>query len=305
MILFVNGAELDSQSQEYVLRLPKGIRQDHPIHVLHLQTRYQNGACPSPRLIILAEEDSQATIIESFYGFDDTLYYQQSMTHIQLSEHAKVHYYKCQNEGDRAIHTAHISAVQRHQSYLATAHVVMGAMVSQDYLSYRLLGEGATCESLGFYHSHCQQQLSIQSNIYHSASYTNSRQLFKGVAADQSMTNFSGKINVPANVKEICAYQTNNNLLLSSQAVAKTHPELEIYSDDVRCSHGATVGQLDDDTLFYLQSRGICRDDAQNLLKDGFANEVFDAFPDQDVLQLIKSRQFCAKGYGMAGEGHE
>ena len=302
MILFVNGVEQSSSSPEYVLRLPKGTHQDHPIHVLHLQTCYENGLCQSPRLIILAEEDSQATIIESFYGVDDTCYYNQAVTAIQLLDNARVHYYKCQNEGDRAIHTAHINAVQARHSYLATAHIVLGARYSQDTLSYRMMGEGATCESLGFYHSHQQQQLSIHSNIHHMASHTNSRQLFKGVADEKSMTHFLGKVTVPRHVKEICAYQTNNNLLLSSQAVVKTHPELEIYADDVRCSHGATVGQLDDETLFYLQSRGICRDAAENLLKDGFANEVFDALPDQDVLELIKSPQFRAKGYGIAGE---
>jgi len=260
----------------FTLQIPKGFHCPQDIYIDHINNTFGS---KQMKKFFIAEENSESTIIESYRGDDQREYDNQIEINIELKTNARLHYYKWQQEGKKARHSAQLLAKQASNSYLGTYHVVKGAKFSNDNFSYSLTGEGATCESIGFYQCIDQQKFRIISHIDHLSSYTNSRQLYKGIAKDKSHAVFNGMIMVSPNVREVCAHQRNDNLLLSEQAQVDTKPELEIYSEDVRCSHGATVGQLDAEALFYLCSRGVEKDQARELLIDGFANEVFKAFP--------------------------
>lgn len=296
--IFVNGRYQDSISSPgsladyftagedgFTLHLPKNFQSDEPIYFVHINKN--EGSMRISRQVIL-EENAQATILESYQGRQNIAYQNEIESKIDLHANARLHFYKLQQEGDQASHKATFSSRQAANSYLGTYHVARGGENSVDHFHYALIGEGATCESVGFYTTKLKQQHDIKSHIQHERSNTNSRQLYKGMADDQSHVKFNGMVMVDPNVKEICAHQRNNNLLLSSQAEVDTKPELEIYSEDVRCSHGATVGQLDEESLFFLRSRGIDEVAARVLLTAGFANEIYDAFPNTEIEAIMR-----------------
>lgn len=270
----------------FTINLPKNFRSSEPIYLVHIN---KDKASTPLRHLIIADENSEAIVVETYQGRCNLVYVNEIEMNICLKSSAHLHYYKWQQEGNQATHHARFLSEQASDSYLGTYHVARGANDSSDHFYYSLVGEGSTCESIGFYDANQKQTMKIDSRIQHLSSYTNSRQLYKGVANDQAHTAFTGIVMVNPDIKEICAHQKNNNLLLSSQAEMDTRPELEIYSDDVLCSHGATVGQLDEEALFYFRSRGVDEETARALLTEGFSNEVFDAFPDLNVVEMMRS----------------
>lgn len=269
----------------FILHFPENVSLKQPVYLVHINK--DKDAAPLRYQIIL-EEGAEVVIVASYQGRRHLAYRNEIEVNIQLKKQARLHYYKWQQEGCEAEHHARFISEQARDSYLGTYHYAKGAKNASDYFSYFLVGESASCESIGFYDANHKQTMKIDSHIQHLSSYTNSRQLYKGMADDQAQTNFTGRVMVDPEIKEICAHQKNNNLLLSSQAVMNTRPELEIYSDDVRCSHGATVGQLDEEAIFYLRSRGVPEKAARHLLLEGFSSEIFNAFPDTDVLEAMK-----------------
>ena len=271
--------------ETFTLHFPKDFCAKQPIHLMHInKAPGAQSFCHN----IIADENSDAVIIESYRSEDSFEYSNDVETRINLKNSARIHYYKWQSESEKAMHTGRFSAEQSQDSYLGTYHVVMGARVSSDQFSYSLSGEGATCESIGFYRADQKQQIQVNSRIHHLSSHTNSRQFYKGMADDQAHAAFFGKVLVDPGIKDVCAHQKNDNLLLSSHAEVDTRPELEIYSDDVRCSHGATVGQIDKDALFYLRSRGLSEHEAKRLMIYGFINEVLELLPNATIASKIK-----------------
>jgi len=289
LFVFINGEYQADQSNPEVLRdcfraepntfdlnIPKGFNNQPIIRIQHITDKENTIQF---RQAITVEENSEAAIVITHRGEDKIAYENHIETQLYLKQNAKLKYYKWQCEGNASMHADQLAAKQDSDSYLSTYHVMTGAAESNDYLEYVLSGEAAHCESFGFYRAGQKQQIKIQSRMHHQKSQTHSRQLYKGISDDQAAAAFFGKIIVEKNIKAIIAHQKNNNLLLSSKARADTKPELEIYSDDVQCTHGATVGQLDEKALFYLQSRGIAEQDAKRLLTDAFVNEILDMMP--------------------------
>jgi len=269
----------------FTLHLPKNFKTDHIIELSHINKSSGSNVL---RHSIIADENSEATIMASYQGEAELVYSNDIETNIDLKSSARLHYYKWQRESEKATHTAHFISHQARDSYLATYHLVTGAEVSNDKFDYSLSGEGATCKSIGFYRADQKRSIVTDSRISHLSSSTNSRQLYKGMADDQSHAAFYGRLIVAPDLKAICAQQKNDNLLLSSKAEVNTKPELEIYSDDVRCTHGATVGRLDAKALFYLQSRGIAEAEAKRLLTDAFINEILDALPHASIATDVR-----------------
>jgi len=259
------------------LHLPENFKAEQSIKINHIN---KTAGARVFRHAITADKNSEAVIIETYEGENDIVYSNEIETKIDLKANARLQYYKRQCEGDKAAHTASMIANQARDSYLATYHVLTGAAESKDQFTYSLEGEAATCESLGFYKADRKQKITIASCIHHVSSHTNSKQLYKGMADDQSHAAFHGRIVIDSDIKAVIAHQKNNNLLLSNHAEIDTKPELEIYSNDVQCTHGATVGQLDSEALFYLQSRGITEVEAKRLLIDAFVNEILEALPE-------------------------
>jgi Fe-S cluster assembly protein SufD len=187
-------------------------------------------------------------------------------------------HYKLQAEGDQAYHVATVQAVQDRDSSFNSHNVSLGAALARNDVNSLLDAEGAECCLNGLFAAGGRQHVDNHTLLDHAKPHGTSRELYKGILGGHAAGVFNGKIIVRKDAQKTNAIQSNRNLLVSGDAVINTKPQLEIYADDVRCTHGATVGQLDREALFYMQSRGIPALEAGNLLTQAFAGEVLDRF---------------------------
>jgi Fe-S cluster assembly protein SufD len=251
-----------------------------------------------PRVLVVAEENSSATIIESYAGLDNGVYFTNAVVEAVLKDGARLVHYRVQNESSKAFHVTTTGAhLGRHSSF-DTTNIALGARLSRHNLSVVMDHEGAECWVDGLYLVGGEQHTDTHSVIDHKQPHCTSHQLYKGILDGKSRAVFNGKVFVRHGALGTDANQTNKNLLLSSDAQVDTKPQLEILADDVKCAHGAAIGQLDEDELFYLASRGIHLELARNLLTYGFAEEVIakiriesiQAQLDQAVLHRLNAR---------------
>jgi len=252
--------------------IPKGVVIKAPIHLLFLSEG--RGTASFPRVLVVAEANSDATLVESYIGTDVGEYFTNAVVEIVLGEGARLEHYKVQRESIAAFHVAATAAdLGPNSSYDSTA-ITFGAQISRHDINVTMDHEGAECWVDGLYLVTTAQHTDTHSVIDHRKPHCTSRQLYKGILDGKSRAVFNGKIFVRHDAQKTDAMQTNKNLLLSNEARVDTKPQLEILADDVKCAHGAAVGQIDQDELFYLETRGIHYDLARNLLTYGFAEEV-------------------------------
>ncbi|ABS76820.1 Fe-S cluster assembly protein SufD [Coxiella burnetii] len=270
------------------LQVPKDCYLEKPIHLIHLSKPTASLTMSQIRHVILLEENAKAVIFEEYQGTNGVAYFNNVVTQIKVNSAAHLELYKLQQEGDRAFHIANTSIHQNRHSQVTSGHIAMGSELSRDDLNYSLDEAGASCQLLGFYYLNDGCHVDNHTRIDHRVSHCTSQQNYKGILADKSRAVFNGKIIVQPNAKQTSAHQTNKNLILSSDAEVDTKPELEIYNDDVKCTHGATVGQLNEEAIFYLQSRGINRGAAEHLLTCAFANEVVEMLPNKVIADRIQ-----------------
>lgn len=277
--------------------IPRGVEVPVPIHLLFVTVADPAPVAVFPRVLIVSDELSKATVIESHVGVEET-YFSNSVAEIVLADQARLTHYLVQNQGPDAYHLATTNAqVNRGSSYDATT-ITLGAKLSRHDISVALQAEGAECWVDGLYIVGDGQHADTHSAIHHSKPHTTSHQLYKGILDGKSRAVFNGKVFVHVEAQGTDARQTNRNLLLSNEARVDTKPQLEIFADDVKCAHGATVGQLEEEELFYLVSRGLHPELARNLLTYGFAEEVIakigiesiKAQLDEAVLHRLRAR---------------
>lgn len=266
--LFSNGA--------FVL-IPRGVEVNAPIHLAFI-SQSQNGDAPAsfPRVLVVAEENSSATIVESYAGIGSGTYFTNAVVEIVAKTNARVQHYKLQRESSSAFHIANTSAHVSRGSRYETTSINLGAQLSRHDIAVTFGEEGGECAVDGLYMIGAEQHSDTHSVIDHRQAHCTSRQLYKGVLDGKSHAVFNGKVFVRHGAQQTDAQQTNKNLLLSEEARVDTKPQLEIFADDVKCAHGAAVGQLNDDEVFYLESRGINPALARNMLTYGFAEEVIE-----------------------------
>jgi Fe-S cluster assembly protein SufD len=256
------------------LYLPKKKNIETPIHLLFLTDSSQENLITSPRVLVVAEESSSATLIESYASARDEIYFTNAVVEVVMNENARLEHYKVQRDGHGAFHIATTAVTLARNSCYNTTTITLGAQLSRHDIRVSLDDEGAECSVDGLYIVSTGQHTDTHSVIDHRKPHCTSRQLYKGILDGKSRAVFNGKIFVRLDAQKTDAMQTNKNLLLSNEARVDTKPQLEILADDVKCAHGAAVGQLDEDELFYLATRGIHHDLAKNLLTYGFAEEV-------------------------------
>ena len=245
-----------------------------PVQLLFLATSEASGAAVFPRVLIVAERDSRLDLIETYASLGDAEYFTDAVVEVFVGEGARVTHYKVQDEGGRAFHIASTRAeLSRGGAYDLTT-VTLGARLSRHEIEVTLGGEGAECHVDGLYIVGTGQHTDTHSLIDHREPDCTSRQNYKGILDGKSRAVFNGRVYVHEGARQTDAEQSNKNLLLSTDARVDTKPQLEIYNDDVKCAHGATVGQLEEEELFYLLSRGLHPDLARNLLTYGFAEEI-------------------------------
>jgi Fe-S cluster assembly protein SufD len=245
---------------------------ERPIEIIYYSQPTDKPLVTYPRTLLIVGKNAQATVVERYLG--EGKYFTNAVTEIALAEHANLDHVKMQQESTTAYHIANTQIVQAARSTFTTHYVALGGALVRNEVRVRFDGVHAESTVNGLYLAKGKQHLDNFTVIDHAQPNCASHELYKGILADQSHGVFNGKIFVRKDAQKTDAKQTNKVLLLSDDATINTKPQLEIFADDVKCTHGATIGQLDATQLFYLQSRGIPLEQARRLLTFAFANDV-------------------------------
>ncbi len=256
------------------VRIPRGALVERPIHLLFLALGEEEPLVAHPRNVIVAEENSQATVIESYVGVGDGPYFTNAVTELFVGENAVVHHYKVQRESRAAFHIAAVRIAGAHMAMVSDFSLALGAALARTDILAVLKGEGAECALNGFYWVRDRQLVDHHTVIEHAAPHSTSREFYKGILEDEARGVFDGTIRVHPGAQKTDARQVNKNLLLSTDALVNTNPRLQILADDVKCSHGASIGHLDEEALFYCRSRGLDAERARHVLTSAFASDI-------------------------------
>ena len=257
------------------IRIPEKTIVEKPIHIIYVASG-ESQTVSHPRTLIYAGRESQASIIESFICLEDGAYWTNAVTEIVAEEGARIEHFKSQQESLEAYHTGVIDMLAERNAYISTISLSFGGKLTRNDVNVKLEGEGAECALDGLFVVGGKQHVDHHTTIDHAAPHCNSHQLYKGVLDGESRGVFNGKIIVRKDAQKTDAIQNNKNLLLSRKAEIDTKPQLEIDANDVRCTHGATIGQLSKESLFYLRTRGIPETQARSLLTYAFAADLLE-----------------------------
>jgi Fe-S cluster assembly protein SufD len=253
--------------------IPKGKVVAEPIHLVFVSTSPGGPTVSHPRNLVLAGVNSQATVVERYVGLGG-VYFTNGVTEIVAAENAVLDHYKVQQEGTEAFHVAMQQVRLGRSSNFASHSIALGGGLVRNDVNAVFDAEGGECTLNGLYLAAGRQLIDNHTRIDHARPHCASHELYKGILDGQAQGVFNGKIYVHPDAQKTDAKQTNKTLLLSEDAVINTKPQLEIYADDVKCTHGATIGQLAEEAIFYLRSRGLGRAEARSLLTFAFANDI-------------------------------
>lgn len=264
---------------------------EKPVHFLYLAAPGESEMMMNLQNIIVAERSSQFKFIESFYGLDEHAgnYFTNVVDRFQVKENAKVDHYKIQGESQRGFQINNTEAEQYRDSTYSSYAIDLGGQIVRNNLSSILRGEGTMTNLKGVYLANETQHIDNQTFMDHAFAHCNSNELYKGIITDKARGVFNGKVIVRQDAQKTNAFQQNSSLVLSETATMDSKPQLEIYADDVKCSHGATIGQLDEEAVFYLRSRGLNQEEARSLLQFAFIKEVLEDFPIEAVMQKAEA----------------
>jgi len=259
-----------------LIMLPRDTQTKAPIHLLFIAT--QKEVVSYPRTLVLADNGCVATVIEDYVSLQDEAYFTNAVTEFVLADNARIHHIRVQREGAKAFHIANCAATLSRGSNYQSISIAMGARISRYNLNVKL-AEGAECSADGLAMITARQLADTHTCIDHAQPHAISRQLHKCIVDGGAHAVFNGKIMVRRGAHHTDSQQSNHTLLLTDKAHVDTKPQLEIFNDDVKCTHGATIGQLNNDEVFYLQSRGVSHELARNLLTYAFGAEVIERIP--------------------------
>ena len=257
--------------------IPKSVVAEKPIQILHFSTSEQGPMLLQPRNLIVAEENAQVQIFERHQSLVSHQVLTNAVTEIFAAENAVVDYYKVQNDLDEASLIDNTYVAQKGKSHVSVHTFSFGGQIIRNNLNFYQQGEYIDSTMKGVTIIGDRQHVDHYTLVDHAEPNCESHQDYKGIYADKSVGVFNGKIYVNQIAQKTNAFQKNNNILLDDTATINTKPQLEIFADDVKCSHGCTIGQLDEDALFYLRSRGIHKREAKGLLTYAFANNVLES----------------------------
>lgn len=244
------------------------------IHLLYLSDGKDGNVITFPRNLIIAARLSQVQVVESYHSIGDQLSFTNAVTEIIAEENSQVDYYKIQNENTASFQINNTQINQEKNSVVSSNTITLDGALVRNNLNYLIAGENCETHLNGLYLLNGKQHVDNHTLVDHAVPHCESNELYKGIMKDQSSGVFNGRIMVRQDAQKTNAFQSNKNILLSDEAHVTTKPQLEIFADDVKCSHGTTTGQLDSEALFYLRSRGIAKDKAQALLVYAFASDV-------------------------------
>lgn len=273
-----------------VIRVPQNMVLDKPIYITDLAVQLEVPTLLAAKHIIELGENSCATIVHAFVAEHADHYWRRHETEISLAANARLNYYQYQTESTTSLHTHTITVQQARDSRFESFTLDNGGGIVRTDLSAKLNGQQASCNYQGVYLVKEKQHVDNHTSIEHLSPHTYSEELYKGIVTDQARAVFNGRVYVAPEAQKVVSEQHNKNLLLSKTAEIDTKPELEIYADDVRCAHGATIGQLDRDAIFYLTARGIDEELAKQLLTYGFVHDMFGNILHEDIKPLFNQQ---------------
>jgi Fe-S cluster assembly protein SufD len=259
-----------------LIYVPAGKRLETPVHLLHISTSKEVGATSHPRNLVIAEAGSHMTVLESYVSTGEGSYFTNAVTELSLGEGAVLEHVKFQDESRNAYHMAAIHAHLGRSCNFVSHSIATGARISRNSIRTALAGEGVECILNGLYLTRGDQLTDHHMVVEHAQPHCTSHEYYNGILDGRSRGVFHGRILVRQAAQKTDAKQTNKNLLLSEDATVDTKPQLEIYADDVKCTHGATVGQLNEESIFYLRARGIGAETARRMLIHAFAGEIIE-----------------------------
>ena len=273
-----------------VIRVAADTVVDKPIHLLFISDENAENTAIQTHNLIFAEHHSQCTIIESYVSVGGENYFSNAVTEVFVAEGARIGHYKLQTESRSAFHVGTIQVQQARDSRYESFSFATGAKLSRTNVYTTLAGDAAEAILNGLYMVDGSQHVDHQTRIEHVAPNCPSHELYKGILDGNSHGVFNGKVYVHPEAQKTDGKQSNNNLLLSDGARVDTKPQLEIFADDVKCTHGATVGRLDETALFYMRSRGIGPSQAKRLLTYAFAADVLEKIELEPLKEALEAQ---------------
>lgn len=274
------------------VHVPRGVKVESPIHVVFVATESAEPTMCHPRNLFVVEPQGEATIVESYVGLAESKYFTNVVTEIVVAENAYVDHYKVEDESTAAFHMSTLAVRQGRDSVLQSDTISIGGLLVRNEMNGILAGENGECTLNGLYRCMGNQHVDNHLRVDHASPHCRSWEYFKGVLDEKGSSAFRGRIIVREGAQKTDAKQTNKNLLLSNEAHADTKPQLEIFADDVKCTHGATIGQIDEEAMFYLRSRGVPPKAARELLIYAFANESLAEIKVKPLRQHLERRLF-------------
>lgn len=253
---------------------PKGVVLEEPVHLVFVAVAGEDGTAAHPRNLIVAEAGSRLKVVESYVSVGSATGFTNAVTEIAVGEGANVEHCKFQDEKPDAFHVATIQSSLARDSRFTSHSISVGARIARHDINTVMTGEGVECVLNGLYVGSGSQLVDHHMIVDHAQPRCGSHEFFHGILGGKSRGVFNGKIFVRPGAQQTDAKQTNRNLLLTDDATVDTKPQLEIFADDVKCTHGATVGRLDEDAIFYLRSRGIGHSAARRMLTQAFASNI-------------------------------
>ncbi|GAB4114444.1 MAG: Fe-S cluster assembly protein SufD [Acidobacteriota bacterium] len=273
------------------IRIPAGRVVEQPLQIVYLTLGAEAGLI-SPRVLVVVEDNAQCRLVETHLGADESAYFSNPVTELSVGQNGVLSYYKLQQESPRGFHLATLESHQGRSSSVTTNVITLSGGLVRNETAVSLQGEGGWAQLDGLYLVSGSQHVDNFTRIEHVSPHCSSRELYKGILSDRGTGVFRGRIVVAKGAQKTDSKQTNSNLLLSDHALINTKPQLEIYADDVKCTHGATIGQLDRDSVFYLRARGISEEAAKGILIYAFANEVVNRIAVDSLREKLENYLF-------------
>lgn len=271
-----------------LVRIPPRTVLEEPIYLLHVSAPGTGPSVTHPRNLIVAGDETQATVVEDYVSLDGEVHFSNVVTEVVAGENSVLGHYRIERESEQAFHVSTLRVEQGRASTVASHSLLLGGALVRNNVHPVLAGEGSDCLINGLFMGAGQQHLDNYMKVEHAGPHCTSRQFYNGVLDSRSRGVFHGRIVVHKDAQKSDAKQTNRNLLLSEEAQIDTKPQLEIHADDVKCTHGATIGQVDEDAIFYLRSRGIPEASAWDLLLEAFAGEILGRMKEEPVRRHLE-----------------
>jgi Fe-S cluster assembly protein SufD len=290
----LNNAQL---ADGILVHVKKNQQLSKAVQITHITTAGDNAFVVPTRILVKLDSGAQATVVEHFTSNDETQNsFVNAITEIKIDANAKLNHYRLQLMQEDAIHIGGVHVDLDRDATYESFQIALGSKLTRNDIVVNHNVGGSHCELKGVYLPQGKQLVDFHTNMEHAAAHCTTDEVFRGIMADKSKAVFNGRIHIHPDAQKTLAELSNKNLLISDEAEINTKPELEIYADDVRCAHGATIAQLDEQARYYLQSRGISAAEADVMLSFGFINELLENLPHDAIRNLI--RPILAKRFG-------